>query len=90
LFKEFGQVFHAEVNRLRHEENATVEAEKTELGRIDRRIRKLVKLITEDDAPVNALKDELRLLEACATSHHWAREIEQFGHRVRLMPKPNK
>jgi len=29
-------------------------------------------------------------MEACATSHHWAREIEQFGHRVRLMPKPNK
>ena len=25
-------------------------------------------------------------MEACATSHHWAREIEQFGHRVRLMP----
>lgn len=25
-------------------------------------------------------------MEACATSHHWAREIKQFGHRVRLMP----
>ena len=25
-------------------------------------------------------------LEACATSHYWAREIEQFGHVVRLMP----
>jgi transposase len=25
-------------------------------------------------------------MEACATAHHWAREIEQFGHRVRLMP----
>jgi transposase len=25
-------------------------------------------------------------IEACATSHHWAREIEQRGHRVRLMP----
>jgi transposase len=25
-------------------------------------------------------------MEACATSHHWAREIEQLGHRVRLMP----
>jgi transposase len=25
-------------------------------------------------------------MEACATSHHWARAIEQLGHRVRLMP----
>jgi transposase len=25
-------------------------------------------------------------MEACATSHHWAREITKFGHEVRLMP----
>lgn len=25
-------------------------------------------------------------IEACATAHHWAREIEQLGHAVRLMP----
>ena len=25
-------------------------------------------------------------MEACATSHHWAREIEKLGHEVRLMP----
>ncbi len=25
-------------------------------------------------------------MEACATSHHWAREIGALGHRVRLMP----
>ena len=25
-------------------------------------------------------------MEACATSHHWAREIEALGHSVRLMP----
>ncbi len=25
-------------------------------------------------------------IEACATSHHWAREIEALGHQVRLMP----
>ena len=25
-------------------------------------------------------------IEACATSHHWAREIAKFGHDVRLMP----
>lgn len=25
-------------------------------------------------------------MEACATAHHWGREIERLGHRVRLMP----
>ncbi len=25
-------------------------------------------------------------MEACATSHHWAREIAKFGHEVLLMP----
>jgi transposase len=25
-------------------------------------------------------------IEACATSHHWAREIAALGHQVRLMP----
>ena len=25
-------------------------------------------------------------MEACATAHHWAREIETLGHQVRLMP----
>jgi transposase len=25
-------------------------------------------------------------MEACATSHHWARELEKLGHDVRMMP----
>src|SRR6202171_3188017 len=25
-------------------------------------------------------------IEACASSHHWSREIKAFGHTVRLMP----
>lgn len=25
-------------------------------------------------------------IEACATGHHWAREIAAFGHEVRLLP----
>jgi transposase len=25
-------------------------------------------------------------IEACATSHHWARQIAELGHRVRLLP----
>lgn len=25
-------------------------------------------------------------MEACATAHHWAREIGKLGHTVKLMP----
>ncbi len=25
-------------------------------------------------------------IEACATSHHWSRELQGLGHDVRLMP----
>ena len=25
-------------------------------------------------------------IEACATSHHWSRELKELGHTVRLMP----
>jgi transposase len=25
-------------------------------------------------------------IEACATAHHWARELSKFGHEVKLMP----
>jgi transposase len=25
-------------------------------------------------------------MEACATSHHWSRELQALGHRARLMP----
>jgi transposase len=25
-------------------------------------------------------------MEACATSHHWARELIKLGHTVKLMP----
>ena len=64
LFKEFCTEFHRELNRLRSEGNAELEAQRVELVRIERRTRKLVELITEDDAPVKALKAELRTLEA--------------------------
>ena len=25
-------------------------------------------------------------MEACATAHHWSRELQALGHRARLMP----
>jgi transposase len=25
-------------------------------------------------------------IQACATSHHWSRELQRLGHPVRLMP----
>ena len=28
-------------------------------------------------------------MEACATSHHWAREMAKFGHTMKLMPPPS-
>jgi transposase len=33
-----------------------------------------------------ALPSRLIGLEACATSHYWARELTKLGHEVRLMP----
>ena len=27
-------------------------------------------------------------MEACSTSHHWARELTKLGHDVRLMRRP--
>ena len=29
-------------------------------------------------------------IESCTTSHHWGREIEALGHRVRLIPPHHK
>src|SRR5690606_17504102 len=33
-----------------------------------------------------AIKPCLIGVEACATAHHWARELTKLGHDVRLMP----
>ncbi len=64
LFKAFCEEFHREVNRLRADGNAAAEAKRTDLDRIERRIRRIVALITDDDEPVRALKQELVDLEA--------------------------
>jgi site-specific DNA recombinase len=64
LFKIFCDEFHREVNRLRSDENATTATKRAELDRVERRIRRIVELITDKDAPVRALKRELVTLEA--------------------------
>jgi site-specific DNA recombinase len=64
LFKEFCGEFHRELNRMRSQENAELETHRAELVGVERRIRKLVELITDDDAPVKAMKAELRTLES--------------------------
>lgn len=37
-------------------------------------------------ALLGGLKPCLIGMEACATAHHWARELEALGHQVKLMP----
>ena len=34
----------------------------------------------------SALPPSLVGMEACASAHHWARELQELGHDVRLMP----
>ena len=64
LFKVFCEEFNREINRLRMDKSAAHVAQRSELERVERRVRKIVELITEDDAPARALKDELKALDA--------------------------
>jgi site-specific DNA recombinase len=65
LFKVFCEEFHRELNRLRNQERAEAAAKRAELDQLERRIRRIVELITGDDAPpLRALKQELTALEA--------------------------
>jgi site-specific DNA recombinase len=64
LFKVFCEEFHREINRLRSDMNAARITKRAELEHVERRIRRIVELITEDDAPLRALKQELVTLEA--------------------------
>jgi hypothetical protein len=63
LFKAFCAEFHRELNRLRADGNAAADSKRKELEHVRRRIRRIVDLITEDDAPMRALKEELVSLE---------------------------
>jgi hypothetical protein len=64
LFRAFCKEFHSEFNRLRIEANGEAGSKRAELDHIERRIHRIVELITEDDAPLRALKQELVNLEA--------------------------
>ncbi|WP_309143716.1 recombinase family protein [Bradyrhizobium sp. CCGUVB4N] len=63
LFKEFCQEFTREVNRLRIERGADIEAQRRELERTDRELDKAVQAIL-DGVPGAKLKDKIGALEA--------------------------
>jgi archaellum component FlaC len=58
LFKEFCDEFTSEMNRLRLEGRASIDAAEAEIKRIDRELDKLMKLIkaSSDDAPTRMMK----------------------------------
>ncbi|GLI25721.1 recombinase family protein [Xanthobacter flavus] len=66
LFKEFCEEFTREMNRLRMEGRASIDAAEAEIKRIDRELDKLMKLILasdSDDAPTRMMK-QMKELEA--------------------------
>jgi site-specific DNA recombinase len=63
LFKVFCEEFRREVNRLRIDEGAAAATKRAELDHLGRRIRRIVELMTDEDAPVRALKNQLVALE---------------------------
>jgi site-specific DNA recombinase len=83
LFQEFCEEFRREVNRLRSGENAAAAAKRTELDQVERRIRRIVALITDDDVPVRALKQELVTLEARQSTLQ--QELEAAGAPAPLL-----
>ena len=62
LFKTFVEEFTREFNRLSNSRGTRTEAAKTELARVERRVRKIVDAIADGVAP-RTLKDELLSLE---------------------------
>ena len=66
LFKEFCDEFMREVNRLRMEAGASLEAARNELVRIDRELPKLVQRVldTDDLTTIRAYEAKMRELEA--------------------------
>src|SRR5881392_1561210 len=53
-----------------------------------RRHRTLLSVLTGELAKIRKPKLPRCLIgiEACASSHHWSRELQTLGHTVRLMP----
>lgn len=68
LFKVFCEEFHCELNRQRNDEHAAMAAKRIELDQLDRRIRRIVELIIDDDAPLRALKQDLTTLKRSNSS----------------------
>ena len=68
LFKVFAKEFITEANRIRMEETTDIEAARSELGRIDRQIDKLVMAIA-DGADALSLNAKIKELEATRINH---------------------
>jgi site-specific DNA recombinase len=66
LFKEFCDEYVREVNRARGDENARRGGLDGELGKVERRLRRIVEAIA-DGVPARTLKDELLALELART-----------------------
>jgi site-specific DNA recombinase len=64
LFKVFAEAFHLEVNRSRIGQRAARASVEQELARMDKRIRRIVDLLTESDDAPHSLLGDLKALEA--------------------------
>ena len=67
LFKDFCEEFTREMNRLRMEGRATLDAARLELKRIDREMEKLVQALLDETLPAAVIKERSSKLEARKT-----------------------
>jgi hypothetical protein len=64
LFKIFCEEFTREMNRLRIEASATIEAARAEIGRIDRQMQKLMQALLNETMPEKAIREQSHSLHA--------------------------
>ena len=64
LFKEFCDEFTREMNRLRMEGRAVIDAARSELAKIDRELEKMLQLYLDDALPVEMVKEKSKKLES--------------------------
>jgi hypothetical protein len=64
LFREFCDEFTREMNRLRMEDRASIDAARTEVRKIERELEKLMQLFLNDAMPIEMVKERSSKLEA--------------------------